>query len=110
MPASRTRTRTQASLFLHYPTGVCRRMIRHCRTASTHSRSRCPCPVSAASRTSTGQWSFVTDSAAQLIDNDAVTPESLSRTVQEFLAEAAGAVVLEDGALAFDLAQARYSI
>jgi hypothetical protein len=39
-----------------------------------------------------------------------VTPESLSRTVQEFLAEAAGAVVLEDGALAFDLAQARYSI
>ena len=34
----------------------------------------------------------------------------LSRTVQEFLAEAAGAVVLEDGAVAFDLGQAKYSI
>ncbi len=34
----------------------------------------------------------------------------LSRTVADFLAEAAGAVVLEDGAVAFDLAQAKYSI
>jgi hypothetical protein len=39
-----------------------------------------------------------------------VTPESLSRTVEEFLAEASGAVVLEDGAVAFDLGQAKYSI
>ena len=39
-----------------------------------------------------------------------MTPETLERTVADFLAEAAGAVVLEDGALAFDLAQARYSI
>src|SRR5580700_11064672 len=39
-----------------------------------------------------------------------MTPEMLERTVADFLAEAAGAVVLEDGALAFDLAQARYSI
>ncbi len=30
--------------------------------------------------------------------------------MQEFLAEAAGAVVLEDGAVAFDLARAKYSI
>src|SRR5262252_1109815 len=36
--------------------------------------------------------------------------ETLARTVDEFLAEAAGAVVLEDGAVAFDLAEARYSI
>ena len=34
----------------------------------------------------------------------------LIRTLQDFLSEAAGAVVLEDGAVAFDLAQARYSI
>ena len=34
----------------------------------------------------------------------------LSRTVADFLAEASGAVVLEDGAVAFDLAQAKYSI
>src|SRR5215813_14650846 len=36
--------------------------------------------------------------------------ETLARTVDEFLAEASGAVVLEDGAVAFDLAQAKYSI
>ncbi len=39
-----------------------------------------------------------------------VTPEALSRTVQDFLSEAAGAVVLENGAVAFDLAQSKYSI
>ena len=39
-----------------------------------------------------------------------VTPEALSRTVQDFLSEASGAVVLEDGAVAFDLEQAKYSI
>src|SRR6267378_1502876 len=39
-----------------------------------------------------------------------MTPEALSRTVQDFLSEAASAVVLEDGAVAFDLGQAKYSI
>ncbi|MGA8869193.1 MAG: hypothetical protein WB510_19615 [Candidatus Sulfotelmatobacter sp.] len=39
-----------------------------------------------------------------------VTPESLTRAVQDFLSEAVGAVVLEDGAVAFDLAQSKYSI
>ena len=39
-----------------------------------------------------------------------VTPQALTRTVQDFLSEAAGAVVLENGALAFDLAQSKYSI
>ena len=39
-----------------------------------------------------------------------MSPESLGRVVQDFLSEASGAVVLEDGAVAFDLAQARYSI
>jgi hypothetical protein len=39
-----------------------------------------------------------------------VTPEALTRTLQEFLAEASGAVVLENGAVAFDLERARYSI
>jgi hypothetical protein len=34
----------------------------------------------------------------------------LGRTVAEFLAEASGAVVLEDGAVAFDLTHAKYSI
>jgi hypothetical protein len=39
-----------------------------------------------------------------------MTPETLTRTVQEFLSEASGAVVLEDGTVAFDLARAKYSI
>jgi hypothetical protein len=44
------------------------------------------------------------------VDNSLVTPEALTRTVQEFLSEASGAVVLENGAVAFDLGQAKYSI
>ena len=39
-----------------------------------------------------------------------MTPESLTRTVNDFLSEAATAVVLENGAVAFDMAQSRYSI
>jgi hypothetical protein len=39
-----------------------------------------------------------------------MTPELLTRTVQDFLSEASGAVVLENGAVAFDLAQSKYSI
>jgi hypothetical protein len=39
-----------------------------------------------------------------------VTPQALTRTVQDFLSEAGGAVVLENGAVAFDLAQSKYSI
>ncbi len=39
-----------------------------------------------------------------------MTPDQLTRTLQEFLNEASGAVVLEDGAVAFDLARAKYSI
>jgi hypothetical protein len=39
-----------------------------------------------------------------------VTPDALTRTVQDFLSEASGAVVLEDGAVAFDLGQSKYSI
>ena len=44
------------------------------------------------------------------MDNALVTPDALTRTVQDFLSEASGAVVLEDGAVAFDLTQAKYSI
>ena len=39
-----------------------------------------------------------------------MTPEALTATLQDFLAEASGAVVLEGGAVTFDLAQAKYSI
>ncbi len=39
-----------------------------------------------------------------------MTPEALTRTVQDFLSEAAGAIVLEDGSVTFDLGRAKYSI
>lgn len=39
-----------------------------------------------------------------------LTSQALTQTVQEFLSEASGAVVLENGAVAFDLAQSKYSI
>lgn len=39
-----------------------------------------------------------------------VTPQVLTRTVQDFLSESVGAVVLENGAVAFDLAQSKYSV
>ena len=39
-----------------------------------------------------------------------MTPESLSQMLAEFLAGARAAVVVEDGAVAFDLAQSKYSI
>ncbi len=49
-------------------------------------------------------------SSAGSAHNSGMTPESLTRTVQEFLSEASSAVVLESGAVMFDLAQAKYSI
>jgi len=39
-----------------------------------------------------------------------MTPDSLSRTISEFLDGSRTAVVVEDGAVAFDLASAKYSI
>lgn len=39
-----------------------------------------------------------------------MTPESLSKVVADFLAGSRAAVVVEDGAVAFDLASAKYSI
>jgi hypothetical protein len=39
-----------------------------------------------------------------------MTPEALTRTVEDFLAGARDAVVTDEGAVLFDLAQAKYSI
>lgn len=39
-----------------------------------------------------------------------MTPDSLSKLVQEFLSGSCGAVVVEDGTVSFDLSSARYSI
>ena len=43
-------------------------------------------------------------------NNSGVTPESLVRTVEDFLVCARDAVIIEDGAVVFDLAQSKYSI
>jgi hypothetical protein len=59
---------------------------------------------------STSRWLFVTDLRGANEDNCRMTPELLGRTVQDFLSEASGAVVLEDGAVTFDLGQSKYSI
>ena len=50
------------------------------------------------------------DNPQRMMPMPTVTPQALTRTVQDFLSEAAGAVVLENGAVAFDLAQSKYSI
>src|SRR5271165_1224048 len=44
------------------------------------------------------------------MDNSHVTPDALAHTLQDFLSQASGAVVLEDGAVSFDLGHAKYSI
>ena len=56
-------------------------------------------------------WSFVTDAGS--IPPETIflmTPEQLARTLEDFLATAQNAVILEDGAVLFDLAQSKYSI
>jgi hypothetical protein len=47
---------------------------------------------------------------APIQHNCGINAEALTRTLEEFLSEAAGAVVIEDGAVMFDLTQAKYSI
>jgi len=44
------------------------------------------------------------------VHNATVTPEALTRTVQDYLSLSSGAVVLENGSVAFDLGRAKYSI
>ena len=41
---------------------------------------------------------------------ESITPDSLSQVLSEFLNGARAAVVVEDGAIAFDLAESKYSI
>lgn len=54
--------------------------------------------------------SSITDEGRAACQNFEVTSDALVRTVGKFLAEARDAVVMEDGAVAFDLAQARYAL
>lgn len=54
--------------------------------------------------------SSVTDTALPIVNNPIVTPEALTQTLQDFLSQATGAIVLEDGAIAYDLERSKYSI
>jgi len=55
-------------------------------------------------------WSTITDGITPGCHNPYVNPESLARSIGDFLSHASDAVIIEDGALIFDLAQAKYSI
>src|ERR1700757_3154917 len=93
MPASSDKT-LKANLFAHYPT----------RKGPYISRARYhPHPGDDDGHSSQ-------TSSAPRPENPHVTPEALTRTVEDFLNEASGAVVLEDGAVAFDLGRSKYSI
>ncbi len=61
-------------------------------------------------RFSESRWSPVTDGADSDDDNPGVTPDALIGTLQQFLACAQDAVIVEDGAVVFDLAESKYSI
>ena len=54
--------------------------------------------------------SAITDADSAACKNSQVTAQVLVRAVQEFLSASHNAVVIEDGAVAFDLAEARYAI
>jgi hypothetical protein len=56
------------------------------------------------------RWTIRTGAFHADVSMPTLTPQALTRTVQDFLSEATGAVVLENGAVSFDLAQSKYSI
>lgn len=64
----------------------------------------------AAVQTAQGRRALITDARSVALSRWEVTSESLHRAVEDFLAGAGNAVVLENGVAAFDLAEARYSI
>src|ERR1700740_2345750 len=92
------RRQTQLGGFAHYPTWRRGRRAKHPQEN---------CDDGHLSQTTGRQW---LDNPQRRYQMPTVTPQALTRTVQDFLSEAAGAVVLENGAVAFDLAQSKYSI
>jgi hypothetical protein len=100
-------TRTQLSGCLHYPTCGSGGAPEHLqpRRGNGHRAQ-----TAGAAALDNMRWTM---EAGQLNGQDPMsseTPQALTRTVQDFLSQAAGAVVHENGAVAFDLAQSKYSI
>ncbi len=54
--------------------------------------------------------SLITDAGSRFVHNSLMTSDSLSQMLSDFLAGARAAIVVEDGAVAFDLAESKYSI
>src|SRR5271166_4759082 len=92
------RRQTQLGGFVHYPTWSDARPANH--PQQKHDDGHL-------SQTALRHW---LDTPERRCPMPTMTPQALTRTVQDFLSEAAGAVVLENGAVAFDLAQSKYSI
>lgn len=62
-------------------------------------------------RHSTHSWgTAITDSGSPLANNFSMTPESLGTVLTEFLGGSRATVVVEDGGVIFDLAEAKYSV
>src|ERR1700732_4385036 len=89
---------TQLSGWVHYPIGSGQGQVKH---------PQKNCDDGHMSQTARRQR---LDNPERRCPMPTVTPQALTRTVQDFLSEAAGAVVLENGTVAFDLAQSKYSI
>jgi hypothetical protein len=99
-------TRTQLSGCLHYPTCGSGGEPEHLQTQRDNSHmSQTP----GAPALDNMGWTMEAGQLNGQYLMSSVKPQALTRTVQDFLSQAAGAVVLENGAVAFDLAQSKYS-
>ena len=99
-------TRTQLSGYPHYPTCGSGGEPEHLQPQRDNGHMTQM--AGAAALDNTG-WTMEAGQLNGQYLMSSVTPQALTRTVQDFLSQAAGAVVLENGAVAFDLAQSKYS-
>jgi hypothetical protein len=104
-------TRTQLSGYAHYPTCGSGGEPEHLQPQ--HDNGHLSQVAGVAALDNMGwticarQWKLDHWNGQYLVSS--VTPQALTRTVQDFLSQTASAVVLENGAVAFDLAQSKYS-
>lgn len=98
--------------YRHYPTLAERAgngLRPHARTAVAE-LSRSVLERSRSNNSAQSGSTRVTDSCAAPANNCGMTPEALGKTLAEFLEGSRAAVVVEDGAVLFDLGDAKYSI
>jgi hypothetical protein len=100
-------TRTQLSGCLHYPTCGSGGAPEHLQPQRANGH-RAQTAGAAALDNMGGQWRLEELNGQYLMYlMSSETPQALTRTVQDFRSQAAGAVVLENGAVAFDLVQSK---